>query len=44
MVPQYLISISPTMHLAEIRDTIARMDFRWDQGFITDEKDFWTSA
>jgi hypothetical protein len=26
--------------LAEIRGTIERMDFRWDQGFITDRDDF----
>ena len=26
--------------LAEIRGTIERMDFRWDQGFITDKDDF----
>ena len=26
--------------LATIRETIKRMDFRWDNGFITDEVDF----
>lgn len=26
--------------LAEIRETIRRMDFRWDHGFVTDEADF----
>lgn len=26
--------------LAEIRETIERMDFRWDQGFITDKSDY----
>jgi len=26
--------------LEEIRATIARMDFRWDRGFVTDEKDY----
>ncbi len=26
--------------LAEIHETIERMDFRWDHGFITDERDY----
>jgi hypothetical protein len=26
--------------MGEIREIIERMDFRWDQGFITDRKDY----
>ena len=26
--------------IEEIRATIARMDFRWDRGFVTDERDY----
>ena len=39
-ISEVLGELNLEQQLGEIRETIERMDFRWDQGFITDKNDY----